>query len=217
MYALKQNKQYLSSYTLSNSEYCVLSKGLKFIPTPRTDISRDLEESINNLANDLRRTYYFHKHPTATYVPHPFKAKSTWQTPPGHTQLEEFISTLKTATDELPYTHTHPNLTREEHKALHNLSKNPDITIKMADKGSKIVVQDTSEYIHSGIDHLSDTSIYCKLNSDPTQQILQSFIENIYQQGYIDTITYNYLKQDAPPPPPYTTYLLPQKNSRRIR
>ena len=87
VYALK-NKQYkcnLSSYTLSNSEYCVLSKGLKFIPTPRTDISRDLEESINNLANDLRRTYYFHKHPTATYVPHSFKAKSTWQAPPGHT------------------------------------------------------------------------------------------------------------------------------------
>ena len=141
------NKKYicnLSSYTLSNSEYSVLSKGLKFIPTPRTDVSSDLEENIDTLANDPRRTYYFHKHPTATYVPHPFKAKSNWQAPPGHTQLEEFISTLKKASDELPHTYTHPNLTREEHKALHNLSKNPDITIKMADKGSKIVVQDTS-------------------------------------------------------------------------
>ena len=205
MHTLNNNKKYicnLSSYTISNSEYSVLSKGLKFIPTPRTDVSSDLEENIDKLANDLRRTYYFHKHPTATYVPHPFKAKSNWQAPLGHTQLEEFISTLKKASDELPHTYTHPNLTREEHKALHNLSKNPDITIKMADKGSKIVVQDTSEYIQSGIDHLSDTSIYCKLNSDPTQQIhgeIQSFIESIYQQGYIDTTTYNYLKQDDPP------------------
>ena len=205
---------------LSNSEYSVLFKGLKFIPTPRTDISRDLEESIDHLANDLRRTYYFHKHPTATYTPHPFKAKSTWQAPPGHPQLEEFISTLKTATDELPHPHTHPNLTREEHRALNNLSKNSDITIKMADKGSKIVVQDTSEYIQSGIDHLSDTSIYCKLDSDPTQQIhgeIQSFIESIYQQGYIDTTTYNYLKQDnppPPPPPPYTAHLLPKIKTR---
>ena len=192
----------LSTYSLSNTEYSVLSKGLKFIPTPHTDVSRDLEESINKLANDLRRTYYFHKHPTATYVPHPFKPKSSWQAPRGHTQLEEFISTLKTATDELPHLHTHPNLSKEEHIALRSLSNNPDLTIKMADKGSKIVVQDTSEYLQSGIEHLSDTSIYCKLASDPTQQIhgeIQSFLEGIHEQGYIDTITRNYFKLDNPP------------------
>ena len=168
---------------------------------PRQDAPQHLEEGIDELPNQLRRTYYFSKHPTATHTPHPFKQKSQWKAPRSHLQLEQFISTLKDKADELPHIHIHNNLTKEEHKALHELANNPSITIKMADKGSKIVVQDTAEYIHTGTEHLNDTSIYAKLDSDPTLTLHEhvgQFIDSLYDQRFIDTTTKAFLTKNDP-------------------
>ncbi len=50
----------------------------------------------------------------------------------------------------------HHNLSMEEQEALKALVSNPDIVIKPADKGGKIVIQDTPTYIREVKKHLSD-------------------------------------------------------------
>ena len=48
----------------------------------------------------------------------------------------------------------------QELKSLRSLSRNMDLTIKKADKGSCIVVEDMTNYIDIGLSHLQDASIY---------------------------------------------------------
>ncbi len=63
---------------------------------------------------------------------------------------------------------TFPNLSQPERQAINELYNNENLIIKSADKGSGIVVEDRSKYIEAGIAHLSDNTIYEKIDSDPT-------------------------------------------------
>ena len=56
------------------------------------------------------------------------------------------------------------NSSRGERKALKDLSKNRDIVIKPADKGSAVVVTNTSDYIKEGERQLKDEKFYRKLD-----------------------------------------------------
>lgn len=58
-----------------------------------------------------------------------------------------------------------PNLSREEVRALEELSKNVNIVIKPADKGSAIVILDRGQYLWEGYRQLNDTTYYTKLTS----------------------------------------------------
>ena len=113
--------------------------------------------------------------------------------------------------DELPQTHTHHNLSPSELKALKDLTRNKHLTIKMADKGAKIVVQDTTEYSQSGCEHLRDTEIYEQLSEDPTKimnEDIQQYITSLFEEGQIDQTTYNFLRRDSPPPRTQRIYFL---------
>ena len=50
------------------------------------------------------------------------------------------------------------------------LSENPEIVIRKADKRSAVVVMNT-DYLHEGYRQLSDTKFYPKLQNDPTEDI----------------------------------------------
>ena len=52
--------------------------------------------------------------------------------------------------------------------AMDQLRKDNSLIIRQADKGSCIVIMDTSKYIEEGLQHLSDTSLYKKLDKDRT-------------------------------------------------
>ena len=104
--------------------------------------------------------------------------------------------------DELPQIRIHNNLSPSELKALRDLTRNKQLTIKMADKGAKIVVQDTSEYLDTGYEHLRDTQIYEQLPDDPTKVLnedIQHYITSLFEEGQTDQTTYNFLKRDSPP------------------
>ena len=72
-----------------------------------------------------------------------------------------------------------------------------DITIRKADKGSCIVVEDTSSYIDNGIAHSQNTSIYRMLSGDPTNSMSKSigdFVEYLFSSNYIDKHIHSFLK-----------------------
>ena len=52
---------------------------------------------------------------------------------------------------------------------LDELRKNPEIILKKADKGSAVVVMNTTDYLREGYRQLSDPKFYQKLKEDPTQ------------------------------------------------
>ena len=82
-----------------------------------------------------------------------------------------------------------------------------DLTIRKADKGSCIVVEDTSSYVDNGIAHLQNTSIYRMLSGDPTNSMSKSigdFVEYLFNSNYIDKHTHSFLK---PPQSPRTQRL----------
>lgn len=54
----------------------------------------------------------------------------------------------------------HSNLTKLERIALKKLKHNTSISIKRADKGSVIVIEDKTTYILEGRKHLDDPSTY---------------------------------------------------------
>jgi len=96
-----------------------------------------------------------------------FLAKSHSPPPASNPNLEKYISLTESALSSLPIPHTYPNLFQTKLKALHTLRRMKDLTIRKEDKGSCIVVEDTSSYIDNRIAHLQNTSIYRMLLGDP--------------------------------------------------
>ena len=59
-----------------------------------------------------------------------------------------------------------PNLHRQQQKALRELSNNPNIVIKEADKGGAITIINKEDYLHNCCLILADNSTYLKTTSD---------------------------------------------------
>ena len=73
--------------------------------------------------------------------------------------MKEKASTLKTILHR-------SNVGEDLRSAMDQLRRDHSIVIRQADKGSCIVAIDTAQYIAEGLHHLSDTSIYKKLDRD---------------------------------------------------
>ena len=74
------------------------------------------------------------------------------------------------------------NLTKEEEKALYDLSKDKTIIVNKADKGNAIVIQNKSDYENKMFDLLSDKSKFECLEYDPTierENSLKSFLNRL--------------------------------------
>ena len=74
----------------------------------------------------------------------------------------------------------------------------------VADKGSAIVVDDTSTYIANGRQHLSDTNTYKQLTTDTTETIatnITTYLNELKDAGLIDETEHEYL---CPPNPTRT-------------
>ena len=111
-----------------------------------------------------------------------FRPISTFN-PRGPTCLETFITNNYEATSKLPSVkHRRQNLSIEEKQAIKNLSSNRAIVIKLADKGSGVVIMNTQDYVREAQRQLSDTNFYEKLDSDPTE-IFSMEIDNFLQKN----------------------------------
>ncbi len=92
-----------------------------------------------------------------------------------HIMLYQLVSTIigHVIVNNSPYLNTRECLlffiqvaVFEHQKALTNLRKDRSITIKPADKGTCIVIQDTKQYLLEGLKELEDRSTYVELDAD---------------------------------------------------
>ncbi len=138
----------------------VLNEGLSFCPTTsETDLRQ------------MRRTAFFNRFHKLSNSSHSSLDSNLFQTEtqPQHTPFDHYkfkdtstfdpkadnqtvLSSFCTSVTRDVYTSPiqkfrHHNLSTEEQEALKALASNPDIVIKPADKGGKIVIQDTPTYI----------------------------------------------------------------------
>ena len=102
----------------------------------------------------------------------PFKNKSSWKPNPPNRTLDTYKRAFKMnlLNSKVKQCHQH-NLTKEQWKGLMELRKNPEIVIKKADKGSAVVIMNTTDYLREGYRQLSDCNFYVKIREDPTEQI----------------------------------------------
>jgi len=191
----------LSNKTLTMTQCRILSLGLTYVPSRMTNRTM-LSESISRFERSNRIKYFFRNQPQREQ--HPFRMKSTWEPPRASPEIETYLKRVNDTLNNLTLNNSRPNLTNSERQTLNQLASDTSLVIKSADKGSGIVVEDRDKYIQAGLQHLSDTNIYEKIDSDPTIPLslgINKFIETIHKKGIIDTITKDFLlfPEDTPP------------------
>nr|XP_054771033.1 low affinity immunoglobulin epsilon Fc receptor-like [Lytechinus pictus] len=169
---LSKHRSLLTERRNKKIETSLLSKGLKFCPTPPEVEQIALSQDLSTFYRRIRLKEFFLDEPPSD--PEPFYRKSTWTPPKNRVpSLETYIQAVSSqvcSTDTLD-TRAHDNLPREERQALSSLKNRSDIIIKPADKGSAVVVMDRQQYIDEAMKHLNNRSHYALPDSDPTFDI----------------------------------------------
>ena len=136
---------------MSTDEINLLSKGLKFIPTPtmgETRIKRQLLQDFKQFETRMRLKYIFHGQEKE---PHPFYVKSHWEPPvQPSVALENYLEGVKTELAEIKLSKQKQNLPHKERQAIRELKANPEINTKKADKGTTTVLMNKKDKIEEG-------------------------------------------------------------------
>ena len=69
-------------------------------------------------------------------------------------------------------------------------------------------MEDAEQYVKDGLDHLSDESIYERVDADPTitlTEAINTYTDSMYQEGIIDPLTKEHLTLKIEPPPLYSS------------
>ena len=184
----------LSKRKLSDQEYILLAKGLKFIPTPMAKFAKhNLLRDFDEFSRILRCRYFYEQNDTTV---HPFRSKSGYQPPFTCHTLENYINLTRLEISSMPVDkNIQPNLTNQEMSALSKLRKDPNIIIKKADKNSNCVIIDKQDYI-SEVERQLSTQHYCQLESFNICQLknlISNYIKSIHAQNHIDNTTFKFL------------------------
>ena len=123
--------------------------------------------------------------------------KSNWKPNRVHQSLDIFQRSFKIGLLNSKTKTVHKsNLTKEQRMGLQALTDNPEIVIKKADKGSAVVVMNTTDYLREGYRQLSDIKYYTKLPDDPTDKIAQKVrdtLAQMRQKGLISDKNFEHL------------------------
>ncbi|XP_062598993.1 uncharacterized protein LOC134260453 [Saccostrea cucullata] len=203
----------LSDYTLSEAETSLLSKGLKFIPTPGTqNIRQNLICSFNELARKMRCKILFHTNEDDKQL-HPLYINTNYN--PGNTTctaLENYLYATKMELCKIHFHKFRDNLTKKERNALTSLRNETNIVIKKADKSTTVVVQNRTNYAAEGLRQLNDGIHYAAIHKDRTHEIhdlINKIVCEMQINSEIDSITHRFLSQSLTFRPG-RLYLLPK-------
>ncbi len=168
----------MSSKSLTNAQVKLLSKGLKFTPTPVSNLP-ELEKDINTFCRTLRLKEYFNQSDSDTDDDQTIDiARNKSKFCPPHNRnktLDNGIENLQRVSRNLKSLHVKTpkeNLTHSERRALKELSQDPSIIIKEADKGGAVCVLDRSFYAAKIKEMLQDANTYKMIVGDQISSIL---------------------------------------------
>ena len=194
----------LSDNQLTDSQVSVLSKGLKFIPTPvtiETIIRRQLLRDFEQFARRMRLQYIFHGQ---NNEPHPFLVKSNWMPPvQPSVALESYLENVKAQLAEITVTKPRNNLSRDEIMAIFELKNNSAINLKKADKGTTTVIMNKTEQIKEAQVQLDNRDHYKPLKTPivkNTQEKVNKIINRMHRGKHIDDMTKKWFIQTPYPP-----------------
>lgn len=159
----------------------MLELGLKFAPTPEQE--PDPLEFFQEYVERCTRTYARHAlgRPKA----------------PLPQQVMDILEEKKEQLDSLQSHPYRPNLSARELEILDGLRSDKELTIRAADKGSAMVVQDSREYLGVGDAHLSDVETYEKMEYDYSKALairINQRLKHFHQKGFLSKFTYDRLR-----------------------
>ena len=202
--AKKKHIRNLSDYQMTRNQTGILSRGLKFIPTPVTNeshIRKELLRDFSAFARRIRSQYIFHGQ---AETPHPFHVRSNWEPPvQPSVALETYLEEVKIQLAEIPIAKPKNNLPKGERQAIKELKSNSEINVKRADKGSSIVIFNKQDKLHEGQMQLDEKDNYKTLETPmvvETSQRVDRLINKLYQGNYIDKVTNKWLSLMPNPP-----------------
>jgi hypothetical protein len=200
----------LSNIDLDPDLINLLSFGLSFCPTPKTADLAKMFENIEAFFRKLKLKSHFDRierlfnvsqsSPNNTQdVPPPplLKIRGTWTPECKDPSLNQYIHLVR---KELLTTsnknRTRPNLTKGETDKITQLSKNPEIVIKKADKGNSIVILNTIDYLTECFKQLSDPKFYTHVPFDLTtkhEAVVNRTVQSLFSAKIIDLRMKKYL------------------------
>ena len=169
----------LSDIVLTEGQIRILSLGLSFCPTPKSDIY-EAEKDIYHFSRKLRLKYHFANleatiNPERVVEPDSLIKIPSNFTPKKrvHVELENILEPV----ERMNVTNrrkTKDNIAgdREDLRILMQKTKDNSIVIKPADKGDMVVIQNGKDYYDMCMGHLTDKKYYKELGfADPTKKV----------------------------------------------
>ena len=201
----KRHIKNLSDIQLTTDQTSLLSKGLRFIPTPVTkekSIRHQLIRDFNQFARRMRLQYIYHGE---NNEPNPIHVKTNWEPPAQQSvALEMYLEEVRLQLAETEISKPKNNLPCNEFK------DNQEINIKKADKGSTTVIMNKTDKITEGQIQLDDEENYRPLATpmvEETSARVERLITELHRNDHIDTMTRKWLSQttNAPRIPEFYT------------
>ena len=191
----KQHVINLSKAKLSDYEYILLARGLKFIPNPKIQNAKvQLLKDFTEFSRKMRCRFLFHE--TSNDL-HPFYTKTGFEPAFSCHTLENYISLTKLELSYLPVRKFHDNITKTERDSIVSLKQNKNIIIKKADKNGNIVILDKENYLSEGYRQLNSNH-YKHITSHNLENIrtqLKQYIRNMVINDALDETTYKFLRE----------------------
>lgn len=189
----------LSSRILSDPEKKLLTKGLKFVPTRRKiDIGKLLAD-LKTWERRMRLKEYFYTDENNNFDTGEilFKKRSTWTPDKGRDKwLDSYIQEVKDDVIKGLHRDFKMNITSSEEKAMKDLLNDTSIIIRPADKGSGIVVLDSTAYSDGLLQEMNDNSTYKEVPTDLTRKIenkVKKLANDMFKRGSITREMKQYL------------------------
>jgi hypothetical protein len=146
-----------------------LSRGLKFVPTPRSKTAEVLRQEFEDFARIIRLRWFFRNKPDRPFTS--LRLPSAWTVPHEHhdSNVEKFLlkskALLLSSLARSP-AHRGCNVSRTHWTLMRQLRDNPDIWIGVADKNLGIVIADRAWYEKEVFRQLDDQGTYRFINQD---------------------------------------------------
>ena len=197
---------------------------LKFIPRRQTIDEFQAKHDAETFFRRLRLKAHFHDKepaeeqqevspsPDVNIIDNLFPKKSTWTPRPGeYSALDLYIDQCRCEISKIDFKRktSKSNISKAEWKVLKSLKSRPDIVIKPADKGGRIVVWRKDLYVQEGHSQLNSPS-YKKLDKDPTKSLNNQIINTVNEEINSNNLPPNAYKLYSQHPRTSLFYMLPK-------